>query len=153
MRRVNALEPDYVVITGDLVDSSAVDIEALSAIAELRAPVYFSIGNHERYADLDKVIDMARRLGMKTLRQSVAEEDQLVFLGIDDSDLSDQVRRHLSQMHWNRDKFTVLLYHRPVGWEDAIEHGIDLMLYPQRPDIPVQLAGAAAVPPHSRHAR
>ena len=129
--KVNALKPNYVVITGDLVDSSAVGFVALESLKQIKAPTFFVIGNHERYADLPKVIDMVDRLGLKTLRQESVVSEELVFLGIDDADRRDQVAQHLPSIDGigkNINKFSILLYHRPLGWESAIAHGIDLML-------------------------
>ncbi len=126
--RLNALNPDYVVITGDLVDSSAVGFAALESIKQIQAPLFFVIGNHERYADLPKVIDMSDKLGLRILRQESVVHDELIFLGIDDADHKDQVAKHLPHIVKYADKFNILLYHRPLGWESAIAHGIDLML-------------------------
>ena len=128
VNRINALEPDYVAITGDLIDSSAVGMEALAPLAELRAPVFFSIGNHERYADLPKMLDMARQLGMRTLQQDIEDVGDILFAGIDDADRHDQVDLHIPGLDLDHSKFIVLLYHRPVGWEAAQAHGVDLML-------------------------
>ena len=75
VNKINSLKPDYIVITGDLIDSSAVEIDALESIRDLVAPTLFSIGNHERYAGLPKVIDMAAQLGMTTLRQETLLRD------------------------------------------------------------------------------
>jgi hypothetical protein len=128
VNRINQLSPDYVVITGDLVDSSTVGIEELESIAEIQAPTYFIIGNHERYADVDKIIGIAGQLGVTTLRQESDVAGELNFIGIDDADRPDQVDLHLPDIARHSDKFNVLLYHRPVGWECAIKHDIDLML-------------------------
>lgn len=128
VNKLNQLEPDCVLITGDLIDSSAVDYEALQSLAEIKAKTYFVIGNHERYADLDKILDIAQRLGLRTLRQEGDHHHDLSFLGIDDADRRDQVDLHLPGISKDLTKFNVLLYHRPVGWEFAMSQGIDLML-------------------------
>ena len=128
VNRINSLNPDFIVVTGDLIDSSAVDIDALESIRQLNAVTLFCIGNHERYADLAKVIDMAERLGMITLRQQTYHSEQLAFSGIDDADDVNQVALHLPQIPADAGKFNILLYHRPVGWEAAVDHGFDLML-------------------------
>jgi predicted MPP superfamily phosphohydrolase len=128
VNKLNALEPDFIVVTGDLVDSSAVDFLALQSIQQLKARTFFTIGNHERYADLEKIIDIAGRLGMTMLRQESIIIEELMFIGIDDADDKNQVALHLPGIHKDPEKFNVLLYHRPVGWESAIEHGIELKL-------------------------
>jgi predicted MPP superfamily phosphohydrolase len=128
VKKLNAARPDIVVITGDLIDSSAVDLEALESIREISVTTLFSIGNHERYADLPKVLDMAERLGMTTLRQQTWHSGQLAITGIDDADDPDHVALNMIALPQDPAKFNILMYHRPVGWEAAIDHGIDLML-------------------------
>lgn len=126
--RVRKLKPDIMVITGDLLDSSAVEIEALYPLTLLEVPVYFVIGNHERYAGLEKVMDMSRQLGIRTLRQQSHEFGDFCITGIDDSEDPHQVSQQLPKIDINQKKFNILLYHRPVGWEAALKHDIDLML-------------------------
>ncbi|MEM7565109.1 MAG: hypothetical protein AAF353_19015 [Pseudomonadota bacterium] len=82
----------------------------------------------ESKSALDKVISMAEQLGVKMLRQTGFDGNDLVFHGIDDADHIEQVSENLPGLAIDKDRFNVLLYHRPVGWEAAIDHGIDLML-------------------------
>ena len=126
--RINGLKPDLVVITGDLVDSSAVGHDELKCLARLGARTLFSIGNHERYADLDKVLTLLDGLGVESLRQRGVLAGELQILGIDDADHRTQVAEKLPTITRRRDHYTVLLYHRPQGWEAAVENGVDLML-------------------------
>ncbi len=128
VNRINDLNPDIVVITGDLIDSSAVEIKSLRPLERLLAQTYFSVGNHERYADLPKAIDMLESLGVIPLRQASRIDRELQLIGIDDADHHGHVSEQLPFVDVDRTCFTILLYHRPVGWEAAIEHGIDLML-------------------------
>lgn len=129
VNRINGLEPDFVVITGDLIDSSSVEIDALRPLENLIARTFFSIGNHERYADLPKALSMLETLGVIPLRQqSQVEHDELQFIGIDDADHKEQLANHLPTVGVNDHHFSILLYHRPLGWEAAVAHGVDLML-------------------------
>jgi hypothetical protein len=68
--RVNALHPDVVAITGDLVDGPAHIVErALKPLADLDAPhgVYFVTGNHEYYWGGRESVRMVQELGLIVL--------------------------------------------------------------------------------------
>lgn len=68
VERVNALNPDLIVITGDLVDQKTADLSRpLSLLAELKAKngVYFCLGNHEYYAqDIENLLAKLRTIGI-----------------------------------------------------------------------------------------
>ena len=68
--KVNALKPDVIVITGDLVDDNPAAIrDKMQILADLKSPegVYVSIGNHELYAGLLNWLKEFKRLGFKVL--------------------------------------------------------------------------------------
>lgn len=68
VERVNALQPDLVVITGDLTDLAFDEIEAdLQPLAELNAPVYFITGNHEYFHGIDSTIAGMSKLNITPL--------------------------------------------------------------------------------------
>lgn len=130
--RINSLRPDVVVITGDLLDSAAVGYDDLQSLQQLNAKVLLSIGNHERYADLDKALSILEKLGVQVLRQQHVQLGEIQFIGIDDADepgqVADKLPAIMRGVAQNTDCYTILMYHRPLGWEAAIAHGIDLML-------------------------
>jgi predicted MPP superfamily phosphohydrolase len=49
VRKINQLEPDFVCITGDFIDAAGVAEAELFSLKSISGPVYFSIGNHEKY--------------------------------------------------------------------------------------------------------
>ncbi len=126
--KLNAEQPDIVVITGDLIDSSAVNAVDLQALNDINVPTFFVIGNHERHADLKKVLKIVRGLGITTLRQQSTVIDEIQLVGIDDADQRNQVEQMLPAIDLQSGLFNVLLYHRPVGWAAARQGTIDLML-------------------------
>lgn len=66
--RVNAMNPDMVVITGDLVDLPVSRIrQDLEPLRDLKAPVYFILGNHEYFHGAQAVLDHVRTLGIRPL--------------------------------------------------------------------------------------
>jgi len=126
--RVNRQNPDYVLITGDLIDFRGITRAALEPLATLAAPTYFIIGNHERYVDLDDICERLESLGVVVLRNRSVSVGPLQIVGIDDADARDQVRKQLAALDPEAGQFRILLYHRPDGAEDAAAWGAHLML-------------------------
>ena len=131
VRLVNALEVDAVLVTGDLIDLMGLPADALDSIGALAAPAYFVIGNHERYIGSDAVCARLEALGVTVLRSARADHGTLRIIGIDDAEARDQVARELPRIgagDHGPGTFTVLMYHRPDGAEDAARADVDLML-------------------------
>ena len=127
--KVNSIDPDLLCITGDFIDDSGVPEKDLASLRRLRCPVYFSIGNHERYEDLEKIVERLSNLGVIVLRNiAVMHRHDVQIIGIDDCDDVRQVERQLQQFSRTPSGFNILMYHRPVGLEAASEWGVDLML-------------------------
>lgn len=89
--RLNALHPDLIAVTGDLVDGSVERLRAeVAPLAELRARhgVFAVTGNHEYYSGAAPWIAEFRRLGMRVLmnEHEVVEHDgaALIVAGVTD---------------------------------------------------------------------
>jgi predicted MPP superfamily phosphohydrolase len=128
MTRVIEQDPDFLCITGDFIDASGIDEEQLSALRRCYVPIYFSIGNHERYEDLEDILNRLQRLGVRVLRTDTDSHGEVQLIGIDDHDHALQVERELTKLEIDQDKFVVLLYHRPRGLGAAATAGVDLMI-------------------------
>jgi predicted MPP superfamily phosphohydrolase len=127
--KVNALDPEFLCITGDFIDQSGIGEEQLAALTRVAGPIYFSIGNHEKYEDLDQIVQRLQNLGVKVLRnEDHHHEEHLQVIGIDDREDHHQVERELAGIDIHDHKFVLLLYHRPRGHEAAAAAGVDLML-------------------------
>ena len=125
---VNEQNPDFLCITGDFIDQPGISLEKLQSLTLFKEPIYYCIGNHERYEDLDDIVGRLESLGVEVLRNRTVEADGLQFIGIDDHESSKQVARVLPFIEVKEDLYSILLYHRPHGLEDAHRHGIDLKL-------------------------
>jgi uncharacterized protein len=138
--RVNALKPDVIAITGDLVDGSVARLAphvAPLARLEARHGVYFVTGNHEYYAGVDEWCAHLATLGVRVLRNervSIGEGDASYDLaGIDDL-----AGRHFGRGHGadvgralaGRDpaRELVLLAHQPRAVVEAEPAGVSLQI-------------------------
>ncbi|NNG14707.1 MAG: metallophosphoesterase [Gammaproteobacteria bacterium] len=85
----NALKPDMVVITGDLVDLPISHIENdLYPLKDLHAPTYFILGNHEYFHGVGETLAYIRELGIIPLLNEhvvIGEgEQQFNLVGLND---------------------------------------------------------------------
>ena len=135
--RTNALNPDVIAITGDLVDGSVEQLrDQVAPLRELKAKhgVYFVTGNHEYYSGVDEWLDELRRLGIVVLRnERVSLAEGLDLAGIDDHSSSQMAHGHgpdLERALDGRDRShaVVLLAHQPRAVLEASRLGVDVQL-------------------------
>lgn len=89
VQETNRLQPDMVVITGDLFDLPASQIEYdLYPLKDIQAPTYFILGNHEYFHGPGEAIVYMRELGITPLLNEhvvIGEGDrQFTLVGIND---------------------------------------------------------------------
>jgi hypothetical protein len=135
--RVNALAPDIVVITGDLID---VDVSAAKAslgeLAKLNSKygTYFIVGNHEYFHNIEKIITAVKSLGIRVL------ENENVYIGEDGVGfnlagvydlMGYRTKTYMPDLQKALDGTkpspTLLLAHQPKFIKEVYE-GVDLML-------------------------
>jgi predicted MPP superfamily phosphohydrolase len=137
--RVNALEPDLVAITGDLVDGSVRRLAAaVEPFARLRARhgVFFVTGNHDHYSNAEAWVRHLRGLGLRVLRNERVRigGDAAAFdlIGVDDhhGDWIGGGGEDLPRALHGRDRGcpAVLLAHDPSTFKRASALGVDLQL-------------------------
>lgn len=137
--RVNALAPDLVAVTGDLVDGSAARLrDEVAPFAELRAPhgVYFVTGNHDWYSGAEDWVAVVRALGMRVLRNERVEIEaagaRFDLAGVEDhrGDWLHGSPCDLPRALAGRDpaRPVVLLAHDPTTFAEASRSGVDLQL-------------------------
>lgn len=130
VRRVNALRPDLIVITGDLVDGHLHELKPhIDPLRGLRARdgVYAVTGNHEYYWNVEPWMQHLQSLGITLLRnEHVAIAKTLELAGTDDSSATEDVPRAVAGR--NPELPLVLLAHHPRTVHRAKEVGVDLQL-------------------------
>ena len=138
-------EPDFIVLTGDFVDSSRFHPERSLSVAESLvkiAPVYYVSGNHEAILpdeDYQALTDGLRALGVCVLEDESAEltrdGQSIRLIGLTDigfhpgtlEEKKDALRTALSAL-LPEDEFSVTLAHRPELMDVYTECGAPLVL-------------------------
>ena len=122
-------EGSVVVMTGDIFDSSRIpEEEVITILNRLAAPVFFVMGNHERYGRGEKVTKLLAKTKVKILRNEKISFKGIEIIGIDDTGSDEAVAEKLSKIEISESGYSVLLHHRPTGIEAAVKAGIDLMV-------------------------
>jgi predicted MPP superfamily phosphohydrolase len=137
VREANALKPDMVVITGDLVDGT---VEQLAHLVEplrdlvARDGVFFVTGNHEYYSGADAWIAHLGTLGVRVLHnERVAIRELFDLAGVDDASAGRMLQHHGQDVPAalaGRDtsRPVVLLAHQPKAIFHAKAGGVDLQI-------------------------
>jgi hypothetical protein len=136
--RVNALAPDLIAVTGDLVDGSVEKLrDEVAPFAGLRARhgVFFVTGNHDVYSGGEPWVARVRELGMRVLRNervAIGGAEGFDLAGVDDhrGDWVHGSTEDLDAALAGRDPAlaVVLLAHDPGSFRRAAARGVDLQL-------------------------
>lgn len=137
INRVNTMNADIVVITGDLVD---IKLEKANAILDLfkgldsKYGTFFIIGNHEYYHGAYEIMEKVKSLGIRVLENEnvyIGEEGHgfnlagvYDVMGYRTKTFVPDIRKALKA---KKDAPTVLLAHQPRYIEE-VTSGVDLML-------------------------
>ncbi len=139
IRLINSVNPDVVILAGDMVDE---DIGQLirenqgEMLREIKAPlgVYGITGNHEYFAGVEKACEYLTAHGITMLRDSVARLNGSVYLvGREDRSAryrGTHGRKPLEELMTQVDKRlpVILLDHQPFDLEQADTNGADIQI-------------------------
>lgn len=139
VNKANALDPDLILMTGDLIDGGfekrAADVAPLRDLKGRRG-VFAITGNHEYYGGYAEWMEAFGRLGMRVLLNDHVvigkNGASVVLAGITDSAASrfakptPDIQKALSGAPENAP--IILMAHRPDGAGAAAEAGVDLQL-------------------------
>ena len=133
-QRLNQLQPDTVLIAGDLIDERIAYVEedhSLAALAQLKAPkgVYLAFGNHEYIDNPTRCQALVESQGIRVLRDaSTVIDGKLKITGLNDF-RADSSTGALKSLAWENDKYySVLIDHQPRRMLAAAANGYDLYL-------------------------
>lgn len=121
--------PDCVMLTGDLVDGSApITEKMLSPLNKIKVPIFYVIGNHEIYDDLDFVMPILKKTNLTILSNKTLNWKGIQISGVDFHEGSTKAIPFINNLKINKNKFSILLNHAPTGFPEAVKKGFDLEL-------------------------
>jgi hypothetical protein len=139
--KIKILQPDLVLVTGDISDDLDILPEAIEIINRLRPPhgTFASVGNHEYYRGINRVlkifesapfpmlINQSTAININGLTVNLGGADDPVHLRRDNSEF---LKRSIIKTMGNLpdDTFKILMCHRPQGLDASAEIGINLVL-------------------------
>ena len=136
---VNAEQPDFILIAGDIIDGSMRPVREERMAEEfrrLKAPVYACLGNHEYYSGCPEAQQFYRDAGIHLLIDSTAVIDSaIVIIGRDDR--TNPRRKPLAHLTAQANEapsgavggaFTIVLDHQPYNLDRAEQAGVDFQL-------------------------
>ncbi|MAQ64323.1 metallophosphoesterase [bacterium] len=127
VKQIQSLNPDYVLIGGDLIDSSATTIEDLSVLTELSMPIYFVTGNHEYYLECsDVILSQLKDVSIHWLDDKEIHLSGFQLIGVNDNQSTESQCRVISRC-LDLEQFSIAMVHKPSCF-DELDQKPDLML-------------------------
>ena len=118
---INQQNPKFVLIGGDLIDSSSFKIQDLDEIKKINAPIYFVTGNHEYYIeDSQKHLNDFKNQNIKVLENQSVLEEQINIIGLSDNQKKHSKINKFEELY-ESDYFNLLLVHQPSIWNSLKE--------------------------------
>jgi uncharacterized protein len=85
VREINQLAPDFVCMTGDIIEESSFLTEALEILAQINAPIYGVPGNHDywAHADFEEIAEAFQKSGGAWLedKQATTKDGKVTLHG------------------------------------------------------------------------
>ena len=118
---INQQNPRFVLIGGDLIDSSSFKIQDLDEMKKINAPIYFVTGNHEYYIeDSQKHLNDFKNQNIKILDNESVLVEQINIIGLSDNQKKENKINKFEQL-FDSDYFNLLLVHQPSIWNSLKE--------------------------------
>lgn len=141
VQQVNALKPDFIVLTGDIIDTEVARVpKAMAELARLNAPlgVYFVTGNHEYFHDIQPLLENLKSSGIRVLENEcvpLMKNNEAILnlagvydlfgrrIGVLEPDLEQALKDRIESQP------LILLAHQPkFALEVQTSHRVDLIL-------------------------
>jgi len=137
--KINSLNPDIVLLPGDIVDDKAEVLKRLNigeSFKKIKSKygVFASNGNHEFINGVENAVRFMRENGIEVLRDTIILiDDAFIIAAREDrsiTNFTNKKRKSLNSILNGVDRLypIILLDHTPVNLDQATKNGIDLQL-------------------------
>lgn len=142
--KINAFQPDLVLIGGDILDGSHKPFEKegyAGIFKKLKAKegVFTVLGNHEYYGEgIPEAVETIEAAGITVLRDEVHAIPGLniALIGRDDTLMGGMGGKHVRETQRlstlfkkvSKGDYTIVMSHNPARFDEAVEQGADLQL-------------------------
>ncbi|WP_320047876.1 metallophosphoesterase [uncultured Ilyobacter sp.] len=117
--RINLMDPDIVLITGDMVSQDTpITEKTFEPLKNLNAKSYFVTGNHEYYIDENKISEIIENSRVKVLRDEVDLFHGVQIAGLKYRHDKKKSIEALSALELSHDKPVLLMNHVPLDHGD-----------------------------------
>lgn len=140
VERINELQPDIILMAGDIVDDSIKPFirenmgETLNRL-KAKYGVFASTGNHDYYGgDVEEIIKKLEASGIKVLNDEYFEiNDSFLVVGREDIAVESYYKRKRSSLceiisDGNKRLPIILIDHTPQNLKEPMENGVDLQV-------------------------
>jgi hypothetical protein len=141
IKGINRMEPDLILLPGDIIDDSIEPFmrnKMADSLKQLHATfgVYAVLGNHEYYGgNIEQYITEMSSIGICVLRDETVsiDNDHMVIAGRKDrtaESMDPNGRLSIEELldHVDKSKPIIVMDHQPYGFQQAAEAGADILL-------------------------
>ena len=124
---LNKIQYDFLLIGGDLIDSSSFKLKYLEKLKLLKKKIFFVTGNHEYYLNnTHEILEVLQKNGVLYLNNSSLIYKNLNIIGLNDNQTVSSQKKIALKLK-KEHLFNLVLVHKPSVWS-FIRNKVDLVL-------------------------
>lgn len=136
VERINKINPDALIIAGDLVDEDIQPVIRKNMgryLDQLKSPVFAVTGNHEYIGGVERSLSYLKKFNIRYLRDEWLEWNGLILAGREDRDryrYTGNRRKPLEELLKDVDhtKPVILIDHQPLEMNEKQKNGVDFTI-------------------------
>ena len=127
INKINKINFDFILIGGDIIDSSSYNINELKLFEKITKPIFFVTGNHEYYIKNSELkIKTINKFSINHISNDNILLDDINIIGVNDN-LKKNNQIEIVNKNSKVNLFNILLIHKPSIWQNVLNKS-DLML-------------------------